>query len=158
MDRGGMQKIMFCGAFVAAIFFVVFPARAEIKLDPGTWQQVESGTENGKPAKPVTYTDCLTPAEAKDPIKAIANLKQMGDLIGQHCKKLEVHQDADTVSVDFACGDEKTTFIGISLVFKFVDARHYTGTVKSTFVFKGRKTTSDKAIEAKWLGAECEKK
>jgi hypothetical protein len=158
MDRGGMQKITLCGALLAAAFiFAARPAGAEIKLDPGTWQQVESGTEDGKPAEPVTYTDCLTPEQAKDPIKALSDLKNLASLVGQRCKTMQINQDANTVSVDFACGDETSTYIGINLKFNFVDARHYTGAVKSTFVFKGKKTTSDKTIDAKWLDAACKK-
>jgi hypothetical protein len=157
MDLGEMQKMTLYGALLAAFFLATLPARAEIKLDPGTWQQVESGTENGEPAKPVTYTDCLTPEEARDPVKSISNLKDMGELIGKRCKELQVHRDADTISVDFSCGDEKTTFIGINLAFKFIDARHYSGRVKSTFVFKGKKTATDKTIQATWLNGECKK-
>jgi hypothetical protein len=157
MDRGGMQKIAICSALVAFCLLATSPARAEIKLDPGTWQQVESGSEDGKPAEPVTYTDCLTPEQAKDPIKALSDLKNLASLVGQHCKTMQVKQDANTVAVDFACGDEASAFIGINLKFTFADARHYTGTVKSIFVFKGKKTTSDKTIEAKWLDAACKK-
>jgi len=150
-----MQKIAW---LAAACLFAALPARAEIKLEPGTWQQVESGTENGAPADAVTYVDCLTPEEAKDPVKAMSNLKEMGELIGRQCKQLDVHRGADSVAVKFACGDEATNFLGLNLEFKFLDPRHYTGAIKSTFVFKGAKTTSDKSIEAKWLKAECEKK
>jgi len=152
-----MQRITI-GAVLLALCLAAFPAHAEIKLDPGTWQQVESGSEDGKPAEPVTYTDCLTPEQARDPIKALSALKELGSLIGQHCQNLQVHQEADAGSVDFACGDEKTNYIAISFTFKIHDARHYSGTVKSTFVFKGRKTSSDKSIDATWLKAECEKK
>ena len=152
-----MQKIITCGALLAATFFFVTAARAEIKLDPGTWQQIERGSEDGKPAEPVTYTDCLTPEQARDPIKALAALKDLGSLIGRQCKTLQLNQGADNISLTFTCGDEKTNYIAIDLAFTFDDARHYHGTVKSTFVFKGRKTTSDKTIEAKWLSAECKK-
>ena len=153
-----MQKITMWRALLAAICLLAAPpARAEIKLEPGSWQQVESGSENGEAAEPVAYVDCLTPEQAKDPIKAMSDLKEMGELIGRQCKELDVHQGADTISVKFSCGDEATNFLGLSMEFKFLDARHYPGTVKSSFVFKGEKTTSDKTIEAKWLKAECEK-
>ena len=153
-----MQKIALCGALLAAFLLAAAPARAEIKLDPGTWQQVETGTEDGKPAKPVTYTDCLTPEQARDPVKALAAFKDIGSLIGRQCKTLRFHQGADKVSLTFACGEEKTNYIAIDLAFTFQDTRHYNGTIKSTFVFKSKKTTSDKTIEAKWLAAECKKK
>lgn len=146
------------GALLAAACLVAGPpAHAEIRLDPGTWQQVETGSEDDQPAEPVTYSDCLTPEQAKDPVKALSALKGLGSLIGQRCESLQAQQNADKISVAFACGDEKTNYIGIDLAFHFVDARHYSGTVKSTFVFKGRKTTSDKTIDAKWLAAECKK-
>ncbi|MEJ2374434.1 MAG: DUF3617 family protein [Pseudolabrys sp.] len=156
-----MQKIASCGALAAVVLALVLaavPARAGIKLDPGTWQQVETGTEDGKPAEPVTDTDCLTPGQARDPIKALSALKDIGSLIGQYCQTMQVHQDDNAVSVDLACGDEKANYVAVKLDFKIHDARHYTGTIKSTFVFKGRKTTSDKAIEAKWLRSKCSKK
>ncbi len=145
-------------ASLLAACLLAAPARAEIKLDPGTWQQVETGTEDGKPAASVTYSDCLTPEQARDPIKALGALKDIGGLIGQYCQTLQVHQDDNAVSVDLACGNEKANYIAVKLDFKIADTRHYSGTIKSTFVFKGKKTTSDKAIEAKWLKAECEKK
>ena len=152
-----MQKITLGGALFAA-FLAASPVRAEIKLDPGTWQQVETGSEDGKPAAPVTYTDCLTPEQAGDPVKALSAFKELGSLIGRQCNTLKLNQDANKIALTFACGNEKTNYIAIDLAFSFLDARHYTGTVKSTFVFKGNKTTSDKAVDAKWLSPECKKK
>ncbi len=151
-----MQKVMLCGALLAAAA-VASPAQAEISVAPGLWQQVETGTEDGKPAAPVTYTNCVTPEEAKDPIKAMANLKAMGLLVGQYCKKLDVDQKDQSVALSFACGDEKSTFVGMTLNFTFLDARHFSGTIKSRLVFSGKETTSDKAIEGKWLQAACKK-
>ncbi len=114
--------------------------------------------EDGKSAAPVTYTDCLTPEQAKDPVKALAALKDLGSLIGRQCSAARFQEGDDKISLTFACGDEKTNYIAIDLALSFLNARHYTGTVKSTFVFKGRKTVSDKTIDAKWLAAECKKK
>lgn len=153
-----MQKVtMRTALLAAAVCLAAAPARAAIKLAPGTWQQVETGSEDGKPAAPETYTDCLTPAQASDPVKALSALEAIGGLIGQRCKSLQVHEGDNTISVEFACGDEKWNFIGVSLNFTFLDPRHYTGTIKSTFLLKGEKTTTDKTIEAKWLGPECKK-
>jgi hypothetical protein len=39
------------------------------------WQDTETGEENGKPAKPEVTSDCMTPEEAKDPVKALAVMK-----------------------------------------------------------------------------------
>jgi Protein of unknown function (DUF3617) len=145
------------GALLALCLIAAAPASAEIKLDPGAWQQVESGTEDGQPAAPVTYTNCLSPAQARDPIKALAGLDDLGRLIGRRCQDARFEQKADKVTLSFACGDEKTISVAIDLAFTFDGSRHYTGTVKSTFAMKGKKTTSDKTIEAKWLGPECKK-
>jgi Protein of unknown function (DUF3617) len=155
--KSAMTRSREAGLLIALCLLAASPALAKIRLDPGAWQQVESGTEDGQPAEPVTYTDCLTPAQARDPIKALAGLDALGRLIGRQCRDARFVQKADKVTLSFACGDEKTISIAIDLVFSFHGQRHYTGSVKSTFVLKGKKTTSDKMIEAKWLGPECEK-
>jgi hypothetical protein len=164
MDRRDVQKITTSGALLAAAtglaclcLIAVPPAWAEIKLDPGLWQKTETGSENGEPVAPQVTTDCMTPQDALDPVKALSALKDLSTLIGQRCETLQVHQDGNTVSVEFKCGDPKTMSIAISMRFNFADARHYTGRVRSSFVFKGRETSADKTIDAKWLAAECKK-
>lgn len=152
-----MQKIALCGVLLTASLFAAPPVRAEIKLDPGEWQKTESGSENGAAVKPEVTTGCMTPEDATDPVKALSAIKELGTLIGQRCETLKVNEEGNKVSVEFKCGDPKTMAIAISMNFTFLDARHYTGRAKSSFVFKGHETSADKTVEAKWLGAECKK-
>ena len=56
-------RAMVCAA-VGGAFIGIFPAHA-IELTPGTWQETETGTENGKPVPATTDTSCMTPEEAK---------------------------------------------------------------------------------------------
>jgi Protein of unknown function (DUF3617) len=132
-------------------------ARAGIQLDPGTWQQVETGSENGQPIKPEVTTSCMTPEDAREPVKALSALKGLGTLVARYCQTLQVHEEGNAASVDFECGEPQSMLIAVRMTFNFLDARHYTGTVKSRFAFKGHENSADKAIEAKWLGAECKK-
>ena len=59
------------GLVVAASLLAANPARAVIELDPGMWQDTETGDENGQPSKPEVTSDCMTPEEAKDPVKSL---------------------------------------------------------------------------------------
>jgi hypothetical protein len=128
------------------------PARAAIELDPGQWQDTETGTEDGKPVKPVVTTECMTPEEAKDPVKSLAVMK---DVAGQ-CKKLEIKEKGNAVSIEMQCGDPKEMSIELSGSYTFLDRRHYTGTMKSTITLAGKKVSADKQVDSKWIGA-CKK-
>lgn len=141
------------GVVVAAGLLAAAPARAAIELDPGEWQDTETGTENGQPAKPEVTTDCIKPEDAKDPVKALTAMK---DQQAGQCKTVDVKQSGNTVSYVMQCGDPKQMSIDIAATYTFIDRRHYTGTLKSTVVLAGQKTTSDKKVESKWIGA-CKK-
>ncbi len=41
-----MWRFAACAAFVVAFLVAAFPARAEIALQPGLWQETETGSEN----------------------------------------------------------------------------------------------------------------
>jgi hypothetical protein len=126
------------------------PALAAIELDPGLWQDIETGTENGQPAKPEVTSDCMSPEEAKDPIKSLS-ATAVKDTGGQ-CKKYEVKQNGNTVSVDMNCGDPQIMSIEMIGTYTFIDRRHYTGKMKSTVTIAGQKTASDKSVDSKWIG------
>ena len=119
----------------------------------GEWQDTETGTENGQAVKPEVNSDCLSPEEAKDPVKSLMAMKGQSD--GQ-CKTMDVKQSGNTVSFVMQCGDPKQMSFDIAATYIFIDRRHYTGTMKSTIIMAGQKTTSDKKIESKWIGA-CKK-
>jgi len=137
------------GLVVAASLLAAHPARAAIELDPGMWQDTEAGEEDGKPVKPAVTSDCMTPEEAKDPVKALSVMK---DNPGQ-CKKLELKENGNLVSVEMQCGDPKELSIEMIGTYTFLDRRHYTGTIKSTVTLAGKKTTANKMVDSKWIGA-----
>lgn len=145
------------GAVALAGAFAAAPALAAIELEPGTWQDSETGTENGKPAKPEVSSDCMTAEDAKDPMKALAKMKE-GEGASQ-CKTLDVHQDGNVVSLKMQCGDARQGMVmEMSGTFTFVDRRHYTTSMKTAISFGGQKMTSDKQVDSRWVAAACKKK
>jgi hypothetical protein len=146
---------VFISAFVVLVGFVAAPLSASaIELQPGTWQDSETGTENGKPVQPKTETSCMTPEEAKDPLKGFSPEK---DMKGQ-CKTLEVKQSPAGIKMHLVCGDPKQFSMDIAIDYMFNNPRSYSGTVKSAVTMMGKTTTTDKKIEGKWLSAQCKKK
>jgi hypothetical protein len=140
-------------AISVSLMLVPFATPAfAIELDPGMWQDTETGEEDGKPVKPEITSDCMTPEEAKDPVKSLSVMK---DTAGQ-CKKLDVKQSGNTVSIVMLCGDPKEMSIDLTGTYTFLDKRHYTGTMKSVIIIAGKKTTASKTVESKWIGA-CKK-
>jgi Protein of unknown function (DUF3617) len=148
-----MLTLLRAAAFgLAVCFFAAHPARAAIELDPGQWQDTETGEEDGKPAKAEVTTECMTPEEAKDPVKSLSVMK---DSSGQ-CKKLEIKEKGNVVSIEMQCGDPKEMSIDLTGTYTFLDRRHYTGTMNSVVILAGKKTTANKTVDSKWIGA-CKK-
>jgi hypothetical protein len=143
------------GAAALAGAFAAAPAFAAIELEPGTWQDSETGTENGKPAKPAVSSDCMTAEDAKDPMKAIAKMKE-GEGASQ-CKTLDIQQNGNVVSLKMQCGDEKQGMMEMSGTFTFLDQRHYTTSMKTAISFGGQTMTADKQVDSRWTAAACKK-
>lgn len=122
-----------------------------IELQPGLWQEVETGEENGQPVDPETSTSCMTPEEAKFPEKGLAAPKEAKD----QCKSYDVKKTATTLTFRMQCGS-KDFSIDIDADVKFVSATQYTGVFKSEMVFGRRKVSANKKIVAKRIG-ECKK-
>jgi len=137
------------GLGVVVCLVVAHPAFA-VELDPGMWQDTETGSEDGKPVDPDVTTDCMSPEEAKDPIKALTAMK---DSAGQ-CKKLDIKQNGNVVSVEMQCGDPTDMAIDMTGSYTFLNKRHYTGTMKTKMTIAGQETTADKKVDSKWIG-EC---
>jgi len=146
-----MNRILFAAA-AASLLMLATPARAAIELEPGQWQDTETGDEDGKPVKPEVTSDCMTPEEAKDPVKSLSVMK---DTSGQ-CKKLDVKQSGNTVSIVMLCGDPKEMQIDMTGSYTFIDRKHYTGTMKTTIIIAGKTSTANKSVDSKWMGA-CKK-
>lgn len=123
-----------------------------IELTPGNWQDTETGIEDGKPVPPQVTTDCMSPEEAKDPIKVLTAMK---DTAGE-CARFDVRQAGNAVSIIMQCGDPKQMAIDMEATYTFLTPKHYTGTLKSTVILGGRKSTADKKVDSVWLGA-CKK-
>jgi hypothetical protein len=144
------------GAAALAGAFAATPALAAIELDPGTWQDTETGSENGKAAKPEVSTDCMTAEDARDPMKALAKMKEGPG--ADQCKTLDVQQNGNVVSLKMKCGDAKQGMtMEMSGTFTFIDRRHYTTSMKTAISFGGQTMTSDKQVESKWVAAACKK-
>jgi hypothetical protein len=125
-----------------------------VELQPGQWQEVETGIENGKPVPAETTKSCMTAEEAKDPLKGLSPEK---DMKGQ-CKTYDIKQSPSGLSMRLRCGDAKQFAMDISASFTFATPRSYVGSVKSSVTVMGKTTVSDKKIEGKWLSAHCKKK
>lgn len=135
--------------WVMAVCLLSMPARAAIELEPGEWQDTESGTENGQPAKTEVTSSCMTPEDARDPVKAL--MAERVQQTGQ-CKTFDVKPSGNAVSFTMQCGDPKQMWFDIAGTMTFQDRKHYTGAMKSTVVFAGQKMTSDKKIVSEWIG------
>jgi hypothetical protein len=134
---------------------VAMPSLASaIELTPGTWQETETGTENGKPVPASTDTSCMTLEEAKDPLKGLSPEKEMK---GQ-CKTYDVKQSGNSLSMRLQCGEPKQFSMDITVDYTFASSRSYSGTVKSAVTMMGKTTTTDKKVAGKWVSAACSKK
>lgn len=148
-----LDRLTAAGCVGLALALLAPVANAKTVLDPGLWQDTESGTENGKPAKPKVTTECMSEKDAEYPEKALTEMKNNA---GQQCSKMDVHRSANGFSFDMRCGDPKQFSMDMAAAFTIHDRRHYSGHIKTTVVFGGHKTTGDKKIESKWIGA-CKK-
>ncbi len=149
ISRAAVYGLLLSAGLVAAL-----PARAAFEFQPGQWQETETGEENGKQVPPETSTSCMTPEEAKDPVKSLSVMK---DAAGQ-CKKLDIQQKGNIVTIVMQCGDPKEMSIDLAASYSFLNSRHYTGTMKTTVILAGKKTTADKTIDSKWTGpGPCKK-
>ncbi|MBM3530379.1 MAG: DUF3617 family protein [Alphaproteobacteria bacterium] len=113
-------------AAFAVVAISLSPAAA-VELRPGTWQETETGTEDGKPVPAKTDTSCMTPEEAKDPLKGLSPEKEMK---GQ-CRSYDVRKTATGLSFRMDCGDPKQFSMKIAASFVFVSPTQYTGTMKT---------------------------
>ncbi|HVV62194.1 MAG TPA: DUF3617 domain-containing protein [Pseudolabrys sp.] len=143
------------GILLAAwVALFAFDARA-IDLQPGLWQDTETGEVNGKPMPPKVSTDCMTPEEAKDPVKqAQAALKDQQE----QCSKADVRQNGNVITFEMKCGDPKQAQIDMTVAFTILTPQHTTSVAKSTMKFGGQTMTSNIATDSKWIGACKDKK
>ena len=147
-----MNRMLRVAAAAGLLLMLATASLAAHELEPGQWQLTETGTEDGKPAKPEVTSDCLSPEDARDPVKTI-----LKDTEGQQCEARNVKENGNTVVVELKCGDPKETWMGIDMTIDFQSARHYSGTMKSLVIVQGKKITAEKTMDAIWMAAACKK-
>ncbi len=146
MTRAAVFSLFAAGCLLAAL-----PARAEIQLQPGLWQETETGSENDQPAKVETSTRCMTADEAKQPSNAIVFDK----VVRQHCKVLELTRTGDDLAFRMQCGTDGFA-VAIGANFTIHTPQHYSGTIKASLRLGTFRLTADKKIDAHRVG-ECKK-
>jgi hypothetical protein len=139
---------------VAATLYA--PSAFALKLKPGLWQDTETGTSNGKPVPPKVSTDCLSPEEAADPVKAA--LAGMKDMLSGQCSKHEIKQSGNQIVFNMNCGNPKQMIMEMSVVMTLLSPEHTQSTAKSTMQMGGRTFTSDLTTDSKWISSACKKK
>jgi hypothetical protein len=125
-----------------------------IELEAGTWKEVETGTEDGKPVQPSFNTTCITPDEAHDPAQGLSPTKNLTGMRGQ-CKTLENKKSDTSLSMHVQCGDPAKVLRDFNVDYVFNNARSYSGTVRSAVTVSGKSSTSDKKVEGRWMSSIC---
>ena len=137
--------------FVIAFLLAAPPVRAEVALQPGLWQETETGSENNQPAKTETSTRCMTAEEAKQPSKAVV----FDEVLRQHCKALDYKRSGDEISLRMQCGTQRFA-VDVNARFTLHTPQHYSGTLRASLTLGPMTLTADKMIDAKRIG-ECKK-
>jgi hypothetical protein len=136
--------VLFVACFLAAT-----GARAETQLQPGLWQETETGSENDQPAKVETSSRCMTAEEAKQPSKAIV----FDQIIRQKCEVLELNRTGDDLAFRMQCGT-KGFAVNMGANFTIHTPQHYSGAIKASLRLGTFRLTADKKIDARRIG-EC---
>jgi hypothetical protein len=143
-------------ALVGGARIGVTPSQA-FELEPGTWKQIETGTEDGKWVPPGTSTSCLTPEQGQDPRQGLAPDKDLTEMRGQ-CKTLNVQKSDRSLTMHVRCGDPGKVLMDFRVDYTFNNARSYSGRVKSAVTVSGKSATTDKKVEARWMSSICVRK
>jgi hypothetical protein len=122
-------------------------ARAEVQLQPGLWQETETGSENNQPAKIETTTRCMTAEEAKQPSKAVVFDQE----VRKHCKVLELTRTGDDLSFRLQCGTDGFA-LDMGAAFTLHTPQHYSGTIEAALKLGTLRLSANKAIDAKRIG------
>jgi hypothetical protein len=130
----------------------IAPSHA-FELEPGTWKQIEIGTEDGKWVPPGTSTSCLTPEQAQDPRQGLAPDKDLTEMRGQ-CRTLDVQKSDTSLTIHVQCGDPGKVLKDFRVDYTFNNARSYSGRVKSAVTVSGKSATTDKKVEGRWMSSD----
>jgi hypothetical protein len=146
-----MPRSIAC-VFLGGACLLALPARAEVALQPGLWQETETGTENGRPAKSETSTRCMTAEEAAQPGKAVV----FDAVLRKHCKALDYKRAGDNLTLRLQCGTQGFA-VNIAASFIIHSPQHYSGIMKLAIQLATMKFAADKTIDAERIG-ECKEK
>ena len=122
-----------------------------IELEPGTWKEVETGTENGKAVQPSFNTICID----ENPAEGLSPTKNLADTTRGQCKTLAIKKSDDGLSMHFQCGDAGKALRDLNAEYVFNNPRSYSGNVKSAVTMSGKSATSDKKVEGRWMSSIC---
>lgn len=123
---------------------------AALEIEPGQWEATQTSDLDGKPGQPELSTECVTPQDARDPVKALTGMQENA---GGKCKVAEVKQTGNVVSFTMNCTEDSVDSIRMTASFTFENARHYTGRLQTTMSAGGQTMTSNMTVDAKWIGA-----
>lgn len=150
-----MRRII-CSVLLA-LFAAASPALA-LDIQPGLWQDTETGEVNGKPLPPKVSTDCVSAADAKDIAKrAQDELQKSMQEQKQQCSKLGVKESGNTILFEMKCGDPKQGSIDVTTVITIQSPQHTTNVTKSAMSFMGQTMVSNMTTDSKWVAAACKK-
>ena len=137
-----------------SLLLAAYPAHAANEIQPGLWQETETSEVNGKMEAPKVSTDCVSPEDAKDPVKQVqASMKDQA----QQCKKLNVRQNGNVILFEMNCGDPNQGSIELMMTYTIHSPQRTSSIAKSTMSMMGKKIVSNVATESKWLAAACKK-
>jgi hypothetical protein len=151
---GNMRVIYSVTVIGLLALLVAHPAFAANEIQPGLWQDTEISTVSGKAEPPKTSTNCVTAADAQDPVKLIKD--GMKDQAGQ-CSKFNVQTNGNVILFEMNCGDPKQGSLEMTMTYTVHSPQHTSSTAKSTMSMMGQKIASSITTESKWLAAACKK-
>lgn len=147
-----VRKISLALGVTAA--FIGAPAMcAALEIEPGEWLSNETSSIDGKTGQPEQSTDCVTPEDARDPVKALTSMQNE---TGGKCQVYDVKERGSIVSFVMKCAESGSGSIDMQAAFTFENSRHYTGSITSVMLLGSQKIVSSMTVDAKWVGA-CKK-
>ena len=121
-----MRRII-CSVLLALVA-AVSPALAPI-LQPGLWQDTETGEANGKPLPPKS-PPLRFAEDAKDIAKRPQDELQKRCKQKQQCSKLDVKEYGNVIIFEMKCGDPKQGAIDMTMTFTVHSPQHTTNVPK----------------------------
>jgi hypothetical protein len=147
-----LPSLKACFIFAATCLLAVTTARAEVQLQPGLWQETETGSENNQPVKVETSTRCMTAEEALQPGKAVV----FDETLRKHCKALDYKRSGDLLTLRMQCR-ALGFMVYVGATFTLHSPQHYSGVMKVAIQLATLKFNTDKKIDAHRIG-ECKER